>query len=305
MILLTALSTDAYAVFERVTDCFSVDRYREIRCMINNNLHIGPHLGFTVNRDTILAVRRKLSTQDSEPLLDLLGDQDARVVIAARMLLVELGEDAYLQLIDRLQQTDPLIKPNIRKELVNTFHYFNNARPDLARIRKDISFIPSVKTSSNNLEHTGQLHSKPYSPDSRGVLKIDKNAFDISTATGGLYYFWAPGEFGSVPGAVFLPGRKLAYRFGTGNEAEIMSGSTFTIPVDANTHKLSLFFGAQKILHVRLLTPSGREVENLKTKVEIHKLKYMYIAHIHDPEPGLWTLEFSNEGKFIISASGR
>lgn len=302
---LSVLSPDAFAVFERVTDCFSVDRYREIRCMINNNLHIGPHLGFAVNRDTILAVRRKLSAQDIETLLDLHNDQDGRIVIAARMLLVELGEDAYRQLIDRLKQTDPLLKPDFRQELVNTLHYFNNTRPDLAQIRKDISFIPSVKTPPNRLEHAGQQQAKPYSPDSRGLLKIDENAFDISTATGGLYYFWAPGEFGSAPGAVFLQGRSLTYQFGTGEETEPKPGSPVTIPVNANTHKLSLFVGAQKIEHVRLLTPSGLAVENLKEKAEIHQLKYMYIVHIRNPEPGRWNLEFSTKGKYIISASGR
>lgn len=305
MILLTGLSPDVYAVFERVTDCFSVDRYREIRCTINNNLHIGPHLGLTVNRDTILAVRRKLSAQDIETLLDLHNDQDGRIVIAARMLLVELGEDAYVKLIDRLKHTDPLLKPNFRQELVNSFQYFNNARPDLAQRPKNISFIPSAKTPSTSPDNAGQLQARPYSPDSTGLLKIDENAFDISTATGGLYYFWAPGEFGSAPGAVFLHGRSLAYQFGTGEETETKPGSPVTIPVNAHTHKLSVFVGAQKIEHVRLLTPSGLEVENLKTKAEIHQLKYMYIVHVHDPEPGRWNLEFSSEGKYIISASGR
>ncbi len=305
LLCLTILSSDAYAVFERVTDCFSVDRYREIRCTINNNLHIGPHLGLTVNRDTILAVRRKLSAQDIETLLDLHNDQDGRIVIAARMLLVELGEDAYRQLIDRLKQTDPLLKPNSRQELVNTLHYFNNARPDLAQIRKDISFIPSAKKPSTSPDHAGQQQAKPYSPDSRGLLKIDENAFDISTATGGLYYFWAPGEFGSAPGAVFLQGRSLTYQFGSGEETEPRPRSPVTIPVNAHTHKLSLFVGAQKIEHVRLLTPSGLAVENLKEKAEIHQLKYMYIVHIRNPAPGRWNLEFSTKGKYIISASGR
>ncbi|MGR9099811.1 MAG: hypothetical protein ACU826_04515 [Gammaproteobacteria bacterium] len=301
---LALTAADAHAVLEELTDCFSVSRLREIRCMIRSNLHFGPHLGLSVNRETILAVKTELNDGDIELLLDLLTDEDRRIALASRQLLAEFGETGYLKLTERFQSTDPLRHPLQRASLLQAADRFRLVRPDLYQA-DDFAYPPSGSIQPLMRREDGQQRlTVPYSPDSTGRLKIDENAFRLSTATGGLYYFWAPGEFGSVSGAVAATGKKLAYAFGDADRNPENLDTPLTVPVVAGTRKLDVFTGAQRIENVLLTTPSGRNVEDLPVKIRIYKLKYMYIVHIDRPEPGNWRLAFKGVGKYLLSARG-
>jgi len=137
--------------------------------------------------------------------------------------------------------------------------------------------------------------------DRNGLLKINAGYFNMAAATGGDFYFWAPGEFAASAGLLNVPVASdpvaLAYRSGDGDFAQSLE-----IPVDAALTRLSLFAGAQRLDEVRLLRPDGRSVKANPAGVAVQVYKHMRIVTVEDPEPGPWRVEARGAGSYAIAA---
>lgn len=137
--------------------------------------------------------------------------------------------------------------------------------------------------------------------DSHGLLKINFDYFNMAAATGGDFYFWAPGEFASSAGFLTVPiaSDPIALAYGSG-------GKDFTlreeIPIDTTISRLSLFAGAQRLDELRLLRPDGRSVEANAAGVVRQVYKHMRIVTVEDPEPGRWQVEARGAGNYSIAA---
>lgn len=137
--------------------------------------------------------------------------------------------------------------------------------------------------------------------DRNGLLKINVEYFNMAAATGGDFYFWAPGEFAAVAGLLNVPVASdpvaLAYRSG-----DDVFARSVEIPVDAALTRLSLFVGAQRLDEVQLLRPDGRSIDANPAGVAVQVYKHMRIATIENPEPGLWRVETRGAGSYAITA---
>jgi hypothetical protein len=133
-----------------------------------------------------------------------------------------------------------------------------------------------------------------------GLLQINTDYFNLAAATGGDFYFWAPGEFAAAAGLLNVPVASdpidLAY---------VSSGDPFTytleVPVDGTISRLSFFAGAQILDNLSLARPDGRSVEANPTGVSVQTFRHMRILTLINPEPGLWRAEMSGRGSFDLS----
>jgi len=136
--------------------------------------------------------------------------------------------------------------------------------------------------------------------DNHGLLRINADYFDLAAATGGDFYFWAPGEFAAAAGLLSVPiasaPASLAYRSGGGDFSQ-----TLEVRVDAAITLLTLFAGAQRLDDVRLLRPDGRSVEANPAGVAAQTYRHMRIVTIEKPEPGLWQVEVRGAGSYSIA----
>lgn len=137
--------------------------------------------------------------------------------------------------------------------------------------------------------------------DRRGLLQINADYFDLAAATGGDFYFWAPGEFAASAALLTVPVASdpiaLAYGSGGGDFARSVK-----VPVDAAVTRLSLFTGAQRLDDLRLIRPDGRSVEANPAGVSVQAFKHMRIVTVEEPEPGLWRVEMHGAGSYSLGA---
>lgn len=142
---------------------------------------------------------------------------------------------------------------------------------------------------------------QPPGYDRNGLLKINAEYFNLAAASGGDFYFWAPGEFAASAGLFSLPVASdpvaLSYRSGGGDFAQSLE-----VPVDAAITHLTLFAGAQQLDEVRLLRPDGRSIEANPAGVAVQVYKHMRIIAVENPEPGRWRIEARGAGSYSIAA---
>lgn len=142
---------------------------------------------------------------------------------------------------------------------------------------------------------------QPPGYDRNGLLKINADFFNLAKASGGDFYFWAPGEFAASAGLLSIPVASdpvaLSYRSGGGAFAQ-----SIEVPVDAAITHLTLFAGAQQLDEVRLLRPDGRSIEANPAGVAVQVYKHMRIVAVENPEPGRWRIEARGAGSYSIAA---
>jgi len=142
---------------------------------------------------------------------------------------------------------------------------------------------------------------QPPGYDRNGLLKINADFFNLAKASGGDFYFWAPGEFAASAGLLRIPVASdpvaLSYRSGGGAFAQ-----SIEVPVDAAITHLTLFAGAQQLDEVRLLRPDGRSIEANPAGVAVQVYKHMRIVAVENPEPGRWRIEARGAGSYSIAA---
>lgn len=131
--------------------------------------------------------------------------------------------------------------------------------------------------------------------DQNGLLKISKDYFVAAAATGGDFYFWAPGEFVSTAGEFKSPmGNNpilLAYSQSGGEFTQIKN-----IFVDSSFSKLSIFAGAQSLDSLSIVGPNGSSIDASSSDVSKQISRHMQVITITDPDPGIWHLEMQGQG---------
>jgi len=134
--------------------------------------------------------------------------------------------------------------------------------------------------------------------ETAGILRINMDFFELAAATGGDFYFWAPGEFGSAD-IPFSPASDpifLAYGKDGGPPGQM------DIAVDSAITSLQIFIGAQRLVQAQLYRPDGTLAVDGASGLRVRRFKHMLIASITDPEPGIWVIEVVGSGAFAASA---
>jgi hypothetical protein len=130
----------------------------------------------------------------------------------------------------------------------------------------------------------------------RDLLRINRDAYDLSAATGGDFYFWAPGEFAAS--GVRIPFGQDAVLLSYGELAGGMR--RFCFPVDTVVPRLAIFVGAQGKDRFRVLRPGGVEVAQ-GGGTDLQEFRHMTVASVDAPEPGEWCIEAEGEGIYAVS----
>jgi hypothetical protein len=134
-----------------------------------------------------------------------------------------------------------------------------------------------------------------------GLLNINKDYFDMAAATGGDFYFWAPGEFAEAAGYLNVPisSEPIALAYADSDGPFIHS---LDLPIDRALSQLTIFAGVQLFAELRILRPDGRSLEENPAGVSLQSFRHMRIVTLTDPEPGMWMIELSGSGSFELAA---
>ncbi len=137
--------------------------------------------------------------------------------------------------------------------------------------------------------------------DRNGLLPINADFFALAAATGGDFYFWAPGEFATAAGLLNVPvaSEPIALAYGSVAAPFIQA---LEIPVDATVSRLSLLAGAQRLDTLHLLRPDGRSIEANPAGVTVQSFHNMRIITVEAPEPGLWQADLHGAGSYELAA---
>jgi len=126
----------------------------------------------------------------------------------------------------------------------------------------------------------------------RGPLRVDKDMFELAAATGGDFYFWAPGEFAAAKLQIPLHGEDVVLAYGTVDGKRV-----FEIPVESGVQELTLVAGIQRKDLAVLLRPDGTPERDA-----VQSYQHMTIAIVKSPPPGQWKLELQGAGTFAVTA---
>src|SRR5512143_3548019 len=135
--------------------------------------------------------------------------------------------------------------------------------------------------------------------DQAGRLRINRDFFELSAATGGDFYFWAPGEFATSAAILKVPVTSDPILLDYGNGGQFARSRK--IPVDSGIGLLSVFVGAQRKDLVVLRRPDGRTTSANPAFVAEQKFRHMTIITVEKPEPGMWKLEYGGAGNYAVS----
>lgn len=110
MLVLSVVALVGYAVWPKYGICVATTRYDEIACLARRNIHLSAHMTWSVNRDTIDAVRAEVGPDDIPILAEMLGDDRSVLPGLAGYLLTELGPDGLAALNRAAESPDPDIR---------------------------------------------------------------------------------------------------------------------------------------------------------------------------------------------------
>ena len=135
--------------------------------------------------------------------------------------------------------------------------------------------------------------------DQAGRLQINRDFFELSAASGGDFYFWAPGEFAASAATLQIPvtADAILLDYGTGDRF----AKSYKIPVDSGIALLSIFAGAQRKDKFVLYRPDGRTTSANPAFVSAQKYRHMNIITVEKPERGMWSLEMSGTGYYAVA----
>lgn len=149
-------------------------------------------------------------------------------------------------------------------------------------------------------ENDGQ-HQVQRNFSHRDLPPINEDYFDLSTQTGGDFYFWEEGEFGSpaagqVIAESLLSTQTLLYEFG-----EIDGKKSIPFRVAEHQSHYTIFAGIQSRDSITFVAPDGRVLSADDAGVKIHAFKRMLVAAVNAPEAGEWTIQLDGRGKFLVT----
>ncbi len=133
------------------------------------------------------------------------------------------------------------------------------------------------------------------------LLNVAPEYFMLSSYTGGDFFFWAPGEFGSPISSLitskYLIGQgfhdqPILLNYGEMNlDGEVRE---FNFPVESNINELSFFIGLQDKILVTVSDPDGQKIPG-------DELSHMFLTKIQNPSSGSWKIIVNGRGLSSIS----
>jgi len=141
---------------------------------------------------------------------------------------------------------------------------------------------------------------RPVKKDDRGLLKINRDFFELAASTGGDFYFWAQGEFAASQLQIPIQHEEVLLSYGSLDTKRV-----FEIPVESGVRTLTIFAGIQRKDLAVLVRPDGLVVHAGDGGAALQSFQHMLIATIDGPAPGIWKLELTGAGTFSVSAHVR
>jgi hypothetical protein len=141
--------------------------------------------------------------------------------------------------------------------------------------------------------------SRPLQKNARGLLAINRDFYNISAATGGDYYFWAPGEFAASNLQIPTDSEEVLLSY-----PELSGKKVFEIPVESGVRSLTVFAGAQRKDLAVLVRPDGFTLGHGGDAV-LQSFQHMLIVTVANPAAGVWRLELDGEGAACVTAHVR
>ena len=145
-----------------------------------------------------------------------------------------------------------------------------------------------------------EQRSVPPKKDSRGLLSVSVDSYELAAQTGGDFYFWAPGEFAASQLQIPVESDEVLLAYG-----KAAGKRTFEVPVESSVRSLTLFVGVQRKDLVTIVRPDGTVGAHGRAGIAIQTFQHMTIATVDAPTPGLWRIELDGEGLFAVTAHVR
>lgn len=146
-------------------------------------------------------------------------------------------------------------------------------------------------------QDSGQIPMPP-TRDRDGLLPVSETYFGLAAASGGDFYFWAPGEFATASLSIPQQDDPMLLAYGRLDHG----GRSFELPVESDARALVVFVGAQRKDRVALRRPDGSVLRFGDPGVTLQSFLHMEIASIDSPEPGAWRLQLAGLGRYVVSA---
>jgi len=138
---------------------------------------------------------------------------------------------------------------------------------------------------------------RPLKKDKRGLLQVNREYFDLAAATGGDFYFWAPGEFSAANLQIPVEHDEVVLAYGS-----LETRRVFDIPVESGVRSLEVFTGVQRKDLALLLRPDGVEVRERDEGTSVQSFQHMLIVTVRQPAAGTWRLELHGDGMLCVTA---
>lgn len=139
--------------------------------------------------------------------------------------------------------------------------------------------------------------SVPARKDARGLLRIDPSFYEVAAATGGDFYFWAPGEFATSNLQIPIHGESVVLSYG-----KVEGKRTFDVPVEQGVRELTIFTGLQRKDLVVVTRPDGTPLKNGDAGTSFQSFQHMTIATVKTPPAGMWQVEIHGAGSYAMTA---
>jgi hypothetical protein len=145
----------------------------------------------------------------------------------------------------------------------------------------------------------GQRRS--HRPDDEALARVDVSQFDVSTATGGVVYLWAPGELATHAAADLLFPMDSEVLLLAHAELPPGGSRTLEVPVDATAGQVSFFMSVQGKDSLQVVDPEGALVA-AGPGVRLVETRHMLLATVIRPRPGVWRLLLGGRGLYCVAA---
>jgi hypothetical protein len=157
----------------------------------------------------------------------------------------------------------------------------------------------ALQAAPPTIDHGQQPRPQRLAPGA--LLRVDPLFYESAAATGGDFYFWAPGEFARA--GLRIPIHDDAVVLVYGKMAQ--PHRSIAIPVESDARVLTVFAGAQRKDRAVLVRPGGAIVAAGDADATLQTFSHMTIATIRAPAAGTWRLELDGAGLVSVSAHVR
>ena len=165
-----------------------------------------------------------------------------------------------------------------------------------ARAQVAITTVPTQPPSGQ----TDGQHQVKRNFSHRDLPPLNLDMFALSTQTGGEFYFWGEGEFGSeaaskVIAESVLSTQTLLYKYG-----DIDGTCEIPFYVEKYKYHFTFFTGIQSKDRIEFIQPDGTVLKDGEG-VTVYPFQRMCIATVNAPLAGEWTIRLSGRGKYLVS----